>query len=176
MRFCRDSDFADEEEENVMIGNMKRIIHILIILSAVAVSVLFIQLFIGIRPYVVLSGSMKPVISTGSLCFVNTRSSYKKIKMGDIIAYEKGGMLVIHRSVRVTKSGIETKGDANRISDGITTTAANYKGKMIYSIPFLGYVLHFFLSLVGKSIAVMCISLYLLYQILFEKKGDKVKV
>ncbi len=159
-----------------MIRIMKGVMHILIILGALVILVLFIQLFIGIRPYVVLSGSMEPGISTGSVCFVNTRSAYKDIKKRDVIAYEKGGMLVIHRSVRVTKSGIETKGDANRISDGITTTAANYKGKMIYSIPFLGYVLHFFLSLVGKSIAVMCISLYLLYQILFEKKGDKVKV
>lgn len=158
-----------------MLRIIKRIIHIWMILSVIVVSVVFVHLFIGIRPYVVLSGSMEPEISTGSLCFVNARSPYRKIKKGDVIAYEKGDMLVVHRSVKVTESGIETKGDANQISDGITTTAANYKGKMIYSIPFFGYILHFFLSLAGKSIVVMCISVYLLYQLLFEKKGDEVK-
>lgn len=159
-----------------MVRILKAMIHVFMILSTVVVSVLFVQLFMGIRPYIVLSGSMEPEISTGSLCFINTRSPYKDIKMGDVIAYEKGGMLVIHRSVKVTKSGIETKGDANRISDGITTTAANYKGKVFYSIPVLGYIFRFLLSVTGKSIAVMCICLYLLYQILFKKEGDRVSV
>lgn len=53
---------------------MKRIIVIAINMAVctVGISILLfaILLLAGIRPYVVLSGSMEPVIRTGSLCFV----------------------------------------------------------------------------------------------------------
>ena len=97
---------------------------------------------LGVRPYVVLSGSMEPQIHTGSICIINTRASYEDVEAGDVIAYETvSGMMVTHRAVRVTKTGIETKGDANDVSDGITTTKDNFKGKTIFTIPCVGYLI-----------------------------------
>ena len=106
---------------------MKRIIVIAINMAVctVGISILLfaILLLAGIRPYVVLSGSMEPVIRTGSLCFVYRRADYEDICTGDIIAFHvQGGNLVTHRVIAVTEEGLETKGDANELSDGITTT------------------------------------------------------
>ena len=76
----------------------------------------------GIDAYVVRSGSMEPAIQTGSLCFVNTHTPYDDIKAGDVIAFRIAtGDLVTHRAITVTDQGIETKGDNNDTSDGIST-------------------------------------------------------
>lgn len=97
---------------------------------------------IGVRPYVVLSGSMEPQIYTGSICFINTRASYEDVEAGDVIAYETAsGMMVTHRAVQITKTGIVTKGDANDVSDGITTTKNNFKGKALFTVPCAGYLI-----------------------------------
>lgn len=107
----------------------------------------------GVRPYVVLSGSMEPQIHTGSICFINTRASYEDVEAGDVIAYEAASdMVVTHRAVRVTRTGIETKGDANDVSDGITTTKDNFKGKLVFDIPRAGYLIWGIKNAISKLI------------------------
>lgn len=93
----------------------------------------------GVKGYVVLSGSMEPTIRTGSLCFVDTNADYGDVETGDIIAFEVNGSMVAHRAASVTEAGIETKGDANRVSDGISTTEDNYIGSIVFWIPYAGY-------------------------------------
>lgn len=93
----------------------------------------------GVRPYITMSGSMEPEIMTGSICFVNTKADYDDIDVGDVIAYEKSSGLVTHRVIAISESGFETKGDANDVSDGISTQRSNFKGKTLFSIPYLGY-------------------------------------
>ena len=96
----------------------------------------------GIRPYITMSGSMEPEIMTGSVCFVNTKANYEDIQKGDIIAYETPiGGLVTHRVTEVTSEGLETKGDNNEVFDGISTTAENFRGKTLFSVPYVGYIL-----------------------------------
>ncbi len=96
----------------------------------------------GIRSYIVMSGSMEPKLQTGSVCFVDTRFPYEEIQRGDVIAFRHGSGMVTHRVVAVTEEGLETKGDANDLSDGITTTDDNFHGKTVLSIPYVGYALH----------------------------------
>lgn len=91
----------------------------------------------NIEPRIVLSGSMEPKIHTGSICFINKKVPYDKIKTGDIIAFKAGkNTMVTHRVISVTNAGFETKGDANKVSDGISTNKTNYRGKTILSIPY----------------------------------------
>lgn len=100
-----------------------------------------VLMLLGFRPYIVLSGSMEPALHVGSICMVNTKAEYDDIHVGDIIAYEAGnGALVTHRVITITAQGMETKGDANEVSDGITTTKENFHGKTIGSIPGIGYI------------------------------------
>lgn len=83
----------------------------------------------GIKPYITMSGSMEPNVKTGSICFVNTNADYDDILVGDVIAFETptGGM-VTHRVISITEEGMETQGDANDVSDGISTTRENFAG------------------------------------------------
>lgn len=97
----------------------------------------------GIRCYIVTSGSMEPAIPTGSICLVDVRADYEKIQTGDVIVFLRGRGLVTHRVVEVTAEGLETKGDANERSDGITTGPENFRGKTIGYVPYVGYVLVF---------------------------------
>ena len=72
----------------------------------------------GIRPFVVVSGSMEPAIQTGSISWVNLRADADHLQQGDILAFERNdGELVLHRILRRTEAGIVTKGDANSVPD-----------------------------------------------------------
>lgn len=101
-----------------------------------------ILFFSGIFPYVVLSGSMEPVIKTGSIVLVQTRE--KNIKTGDIVLYQSGMQNVTHRIAGQTEEGYITKGDANKACDPIPVKRNQVKGKVAGSIPYLGYVVLFF--------------------------------
>jgi len=125
------------------LGN--NIVNIIFFFAAVIIIAAFIIFIYGVRPYITMSGSMEPDIKTGSICFVDTKAVYEDMEEGDVIAFESvSGSMVTHRVIGVTEEGIETKGDANDISDGVTTNEDNFRGKTIYSIPYIGYLVMIF--------------------------------
>ena len=67
--------------------------------------------FFSISTKEILSASMEPTISTGDVVYINSNISYDKIKEGDIIAYQSGNMMVVHRVIEVGEDGLITKGD-----------------------------------------------------------------
>lgn len=150
------------------IGNML-LTSIFLIVAAVILMLLF-----GIRPYIVLSDSMQPTFGAGSFCFVNQNVAYEDIKQGDIIAFRVGKSLATHRVVDISEKGMETKGDANKFSDGISTNQQNYIGKNIISIPYLGYVVVFFQQKrVRITIITFFIGMMIAKKIVFEWKKEK---
>ncbi len=92
----------------------------------------------GFEALVVQSGSMGPGIPAGSLAVADMRCGYSSIEKGDIIIFQAEEERVMHRAYAVTEKGIETKGDANEVTDGITTTHRNFRGRVVFHIPFLG--------------------------------------
>ena len=138
----------------------------------IIIGMAFVLLYcIGIEPFVVKSGSMEPAIHTGSLCFINKHVTYEELKENDIIAFTaKTGDKVTHRVVQITSEGMETKGDANDESDGITTTRANLIGKNIFSIPKLGYAVTALQTTRGRIILITAIIVILLAGFLFDDK------
>lgn len=93
----------------------------------------------GIRPFVVVSGSMEPAIQTGSISWVNLRADADHLKQGDILAFERNdGELVLHRIVRRTEAGMVTMGDANQVPDAALVRAHQIKGKVLFSVPYVG--------------------------------------
>lgn len=127
------------------------------------VGITFIVLFIaGIEPYVVESGSMQPAIETGSVSFINKNIKYQDIKENDIIAFKAlSGDKVTHRAIKITDEGIETKGDSNNESDGVTTKEDNYIGKNIFSIPKFGYAVKYIQTTRGRIILITIIIVVL---------------
>ena len=97
------------------------------------------------------------------------------IKTGDIIAFKAGkNTMVTHRVISVTNSGFETKGDANKVSDGISTNKTNYRGKTILSIPYAGYISMYLQSTRGKIILVsVIVALFIAGLILPQEKNQE---
>lgn len=97
----------------------------------------------NIKFLTVLSGSMEPVIKTGSVVVVKPVNDYK---VGDIITfgpYSKTKAPTTHRIQDIKVQGGEpvyiTKGDANNASDTRTVTKRDIVGKVVLDVPYIGY-------------------------------------
>lgn len=62
----------------------------------------------------VLSGSMEPTFSKGALLLVKKSDD---IETGDIVVYQSGQELIVHRVIEQKGNTIITKGDANNVAD-----------------------------------------------------------
>lgn len=165
-----------EKFQNVIKVCINTLMTLILIIGAI-----FIILYvIGIEPFVVESGSMQPAIETGSLSFVNKKAKYESIRPQDIIAFKvkDTGIKVTHRVISVSEEGMETKGDANEVSDGISTTRENYIGKTIFSIPKIGYIVKILQTPRGKVILGTVIIVLVFTGILIEdpKKKKSTKI
>lgn len=105
-------------------------------------AMLLVPKFFGNQPYIVLSGSMEPVIHTGSLVYIGRLD--REPDVGDIIVYMAADDLaVVHRVDSIGDGGYVMKGDANEVVDANPVRIENVIGEYVCSIPKLGYVLSF---------------------------------
>ena len=88
----------------------------------------------GYGAAVVLSGSMEPAIMTDELILVRESDSYN---VGDVVVFQKGKMLVVHRIVDMADGLVVTRGDANNADDE-PIEMSQIKGKVIAHIPYVG--------------------------------------
>jgi signal peptidase len=106
-----------------------------------------VPVFVGFRALVVMSGSMEPAISTGSLVVVR-RVPAESIAVGQVVSFvspEGTGQVITHRVQSVSRAdgevAVETKGDANTGSEKWSIGASGVVGRVVFHIPYLGYVL-----------------------------------
>lgn len=160
----------------LIINIIKKIIDILLTLIIIfGIVFVFLYLF-KIEPYVVLSGSMEPKLHTGSLSFINKNIKYEDIKEKDIVAYKSNsGVLVSHRVIKIEKDGFITQGDANKVDDGLSVTKLNYIGKTVFNIPYVGYVVKFIQTKIGKIISICVIVLMIGLSFIFGDDKEKKK-
>lgn len=103
------------------------------------IGIVILPNFFNIRPYVVLSGSMEPVIHTGSVVWINEND--KDVAVNDIIAFRlDDSIAVTHRVIDIQDDYIYTKGDANEAPDLSPITINQVMGKYFISVPLLGYI------------------------------------
>ena len=153
---------------------MKKIISIFqvisILLGATVIVLFIIPMLIGIKPFVVLSGSMEPKIKTGSVAYVNTHIKAEEIKKDDIIGFKMQNKLVTHRVTKVNEDqSFATKGDANESEDTSKVRFENYIGKTVFSIPYLGNIVSYSKSKIGILLITIIVGFNIVF-ILFEKK------
>ena len=140
---------------------------------------------IGLKPYMVLSGSMEPTYRVGSLIYVK-ETDYRKLQKNDPITYMLNeNTIVTHRIVEVVQDPDEpetirfrTKGDANNAADGSLVHYKNVIGKPVFSIPWLGYLSNYIQNPPGTYIAIAAGALLMLLVFLPDvfsdgKKGSK---
>ena len=127
------------------------LIYYLFIVAIIAIAVLLLATMIpipgNIRAKIVQSGSMEPAIHTGAVVFIRPEAMYG---VGDVITFGKDTKTQIpttHRIVEINGSGplqsFVTKGDANDDPDPTVTHLSDIHGKVIFSVPYLGFVLDF---------------------------------
>ena len=135
---------------------------------------------IGLRPYAVLSGSMRPAYEVGSLIYVKS-VDYKELKAGDPITYMiSQDTVVTHRIIEVLVDEEDpdtiryfTQGDANAQPDGTSVHYKNIIGKPVFTIPYLGYVSHYIQNPPGKYVAIAAGALLILLVFLPDVFADE---
>lgn len=137
-------------------------------------SLVVARLFFGIQINAVATGSMEPDLPVGSLIFVKA-VNYDDIAIGDDITFAKGegSILVTHRVIYKSEQtkALITQGIANNVAD----SQINYndvKGKVIFSIPFIGYIILFVNTLIGK---IVCITIVIAIILITIFTGKKIK-
>ena len=94
----------------------------------------------GIKTFIVQSGSMEPSIKTGSVVVVKSSDTYN---VGDVITFgprTKTKSPTTHRIVEVKEDGnFVTRGDANNAEDMRTTSRFEVIGRVLFSVPYVGY-------------------------------------
>ena len=136
--------------------------------------------FFGIKPFVVITGSMEPAVYGGDLVITKAIDP-SKLKADDIISFKNGNSVITHRIVELTeKEGAPafiTQGDANNARDGDTVTYSQVEGIYLFKIDGLGNLAMFMQTPVGMLIFVgipMCG--FILYDIIRRRlAGQKEK-
>lgn len=150
-----------------------KIIYYIVIGFIVAIALLMIISAFPIpgnyKIMVVQSGSMEPAIKIGSVLLVKPSSNYR---IGDIITFgpfSKTQIPTTHRIHEIRVSGgtpiYITKGDANNAPDQRELTEKDILGKVLISIPCLGYAV----DLVKKPIGFALIILIPASVIIFDE-------
>ena len=96
---------------------------------------------------VVQSGSMEPAIKTGGLVVIKPAAEYN---VGDVITFGTGTRKETAITHRIYEKEVDngrisyvTKGDANDSSDSNKVLKEDVIGKVLFSVPFFGYVVDF---------------------------------
>ncbi|MDO8625677.1 MAG: signal peptidase I [Candidatus Diapherotrites archaeon] len=107
----------------------------LLVLIAVCIGSLSVALGTPRFLVTIVSGSMEPALYRGDLLVMQKTNEYKA---GDILVFERGNDIIVHRAVRETPSGFQTKGDHNPSVDLGFVTADRIYGKSILILPKIG--------------------------------------
>lgn len=116
---------------------------------------------------VVLSGSMEDRLSVDDLVIIKATDNYD---VGDIVLYQDGNSLVIHRIIEIDGDTVTTKGDANNVADK-PINKSRIKGVLIYDIAGLGAVVNILKQPV--FIILILAAAFLFNEISYRKEKDK---
>ena len=99
----------------------------------------------GFGAAVVLTGSMEPTIAQDSLIFVVEEETYEE---DQIVVYQSGSLLVVHRIERIDGETAVTKGDANNVADEPIPVSA-IMGRVIGHVANMGPLVRAIKSPIG---------------------------
>ena len=154
-------------------------------ISIVGVGVLIIWLGLSIglgaqNPfYVVASGSMIPVLEVYDVLIVQGHEPFDDIEVGDIIVFNRPSdhnRVIVHRVVSIIDDEprtVRTKGDANPASipgTDFPITEEEYIGKVVHTLPQVGYVTQLLKPPINYIIIAVVIGVMIVKQFAKKKK------
>ena len=126
------------------------------------------------------SGSMEPAISRGSVVITKPPRAYQ---IGDVITFrdiDNSKYLVTHRISAIEKLEEErlfiTKGDANQDTDNQRVNKELVVGKVILTLPFIGYAVSFARTIVGLMLLVVIPATIIVYSEAIAIKREIFKI
>ncbi|MCK4454096.1 signal peptidase I [Candidatus Parcubacteria bacterium] len=148
----------------------KIIYYIIIAFIAVIAILLIVSIFPITGNYKVMlvqSGSMEPAIKLGSVIVVKPVDSYE---IGDVITFsnpKKPGETITHRiydmKAQEGKPIYITKGDANNAPDQREIPEIEVVGKVLFNIPYLGYMVDFAKKPIGFALIIIVPAVIIIF-------------
>ncbi len=150
--------------------SFKIIYYIFIALIAVIAILLIVSVFPitgNYKLFIVQSGSMAPAIKMGSIVMVKPVNDYK---IGDVVSFGEVTKIkspTTHRINDIKVSGGEpyyiTKGDANNAPDQREITKREVIGRVLFSVPYMGYAVDFAKKPVGFMLLILVPATVIIY-------------
>jgi len=131
--------------------------------------------------YVVASGSMIPELEVYDVLIVQGHEPFEDIEKGDVIVFNRPSdhdRVIVHRVVSVIDDDpktLRTKGDANPASipgTDFPITEEEYIGKVVYTLPQVGYVTQLLKPPINYVIIAIVIGVMVVKQITKKKKKE----
>lgn len=124
---------------------------LLAVVVALGIALIGVPKATGSVPLTVLTGSMSPTYDPGSVVIVRP-VDVDDLQIGDVITFqEKSGdpTVVTHRIIGIGFGGdggrtFTTQGDANNAADPTPVTEPQVRGRVWYSVPYVGYAVNAF--------------------------------
>lgn len=170
-------------------GDMKKIfkltyyilIALLVFLALVVVSG-NLSLKVPLRAYNVETGSMQPAIKAGSVVFVVPKDHYQADEIITFYTSSDNKNTATHRVVSVEedadigKLAYETKGDANDTADRGVTDHSRVVGKVVFTLPYLGYPVSFAKTQIGFVALIIVPAALIIYSEMISIKTEAGKI
>jgi signal peptidase len=174
-----------------LVSKIGKLFYVFVIVFLVVIAVVvFVSAFKipgGLRIFTVQSGSMVPALRTGSIAINKSQSVYK---VGDIITFfdnKNPKETITHRIVEIKTDNNSvryvTRGDANNASDSEERPKESVLGKVLFSIPYVGYPVAFAKTQIGFLLLIVIPATILIYSEImnikeelseiFKKRNDK---
>jgi len=129
--------------------------------------------------YVVASGSMIPELEVYDVLIVQGHEPFEDLEIGDIIVFNRPSdhnRVIVHRVVSIIDDDpktLRTQGDANPASipgTDFPITEEEYIGKVVYTLPQVGYVTQLLKPPINYVIIAVVIGVMIVKQITKKKK------
>ena len=114
----------------------------------------------------VVSGSMEPTFSKGTLLLVKAASD---AEVGEIVVYQSERHLVVHRVIERNGDTVVTQGDANNVPDE-PFSSTEIKGVVVGWIPYAGNLVNILKTPAG--ICILLLVAFLLAEGSFRRERD----
>jgi len=132
----------------------------------------------GIRPAIVLSGSMEPTFYPGDVILLKKTRKPDELEVGDVACYLYSGKATTHRITERFEADGKTryimKGDFNNVEDRLAVDPEQIQGAWTGGrIPYLGRFLMFLQSTMGMFLFLICpLAGVLCWDILKRRKEE----
>ena len=114
------------------------------VVGGACILIFALGMFLGVKPAIVVSGSMLPTIPVGAMTFSLDRPA-SQLEVGDVVMVERPDDqgLVTHRIVELEKTGgrasLTLQGDNNDVTDP-EPYLVKQAAVVVFTLPWLGYI------------------------------------